>query len=493
VSSVATVVRRVDAAIATRLAIAAALLVPVGIWSATHVVSDVGDGVNHHLAAHLAFAHPQMLLDAWCKPLFTLLAAPLASLGFAGTVLFQSVTTLGTATLLWAIGMRAGWRAPWLAPLLLYVAPGTWQALLSGWTEPLFGLLLVAALWSLERERWTRAYLLIGFLPFVRAEGWVLMLWWALLAIALGRLALVLPLALGHVVYAIAGTLFIHHDPLWMFRQNPYWVADRPYGNGTWTHFVDGFPAVAGLPAAVLVAAAIASVLLRRVRGLTSRSDRGEDEAARWCDFVAGSFLVYFVTHVVLWRFGLFKSFGLLRVLIAVLPVAALVATRELERLCAALPAIAARLAPWAIAVVLVGFALGDRPTSLTRAGLLRPTDQQRAVDAAVAVLRTSHATPAETPLVYSANPYVPFALDLDVFDRRRSRMIAEIAGDPPAPGAIVVWDSWFSVAEHGVSADRLAALTLEERRSFVVRSPDGGWYEVVTGRVPVTALPAAP
>lgn len=79
------------ASLPLRAAVAVAVLLPVGLWCSSHVVSDVGDGVFHYLAAHLAFAHPRLLLDAWCKPLFTLLAAPLASSGFAGMVLFQGV------------------------------------------------------------------------------------------------------------------------------------------------------------------------------------------------------------------------------------------------------------------------------------------------------------------------------------------------------------------------------------------------------------------
>lgn len=485
-----------DSSAAGRIAIAAAVLAPLGLWSAGRVVPDVGDGVNHHLSAHLAFAHPGMLLDAWSKPLFTLLAAPLASLGFAGTVLFQALVTLASAGVLWHFGQRAGWRAPWIAPLLLYVAPGTWDALLSGWTEPLFGLVLIAALWSLGGARWRLAYLLVGLLPFVRAEGWVLMVWWALLALATGRAALLLPLASGHLAYAIAGTLVVHHDPLWMFRENPYWLADRTYGHGTWAHFFTGYPTIAGLPAALATATAGVAIALRRAHGLRHRhrTALGEDcPEALWSDFVLGSLVAYFAAHVIFWRFGLFKSFGLLRVLIAVLPLGSLLVAGELDALCRRFPPRLARLAQWGACLVLVVWALGDQPSSVRLGARLQPSVQQRAVDAAVARLRTVYATPADTPLVYSSNPYVAFALDLDVFDRARSRALAELNDMEPVPGAVIVWDSWFSVAEHGLTDEELRRLALDDRQGFVVRSPDGGSYEVVTGIVPLTASPVPP
>lgn len=471
-----------------RAAMASTVLLPVGLWWASHVVSDVGDGVFHYLAAHFAFAHPRLLLDAWCKPLFTLLAAPLASTGFAGMVLFQALVTLATAVLLGRIAKQDGWRAPWLAALLLYAAPGTWNALLSGLTEPLFGLLLVVALWSVERRRARWAYLVVGFLPFVRAEGWVLMVWWAALAARDRRADLVLALLCGHAVYGVVGTLFVYHDPLWMFRQNPYWVVDRSYGHGTWSHFFVGYPGIAGLPAALATGAAAVALVARRAaasRG-SERSATSADDA-RWCDLYLGSFAAYFVAHVIFWRFGLFKSFGLTRVLVAVLPVAALVVAREVDRLGRCLPGDRGAFAAWGTAVVVAWYAMGDHSTALRLADRLRPTDQQRAVDAAVAWVRTRHATPADTPVVYSSNPYVALALDLDVFDRARARFVAELTDQPAIGGALVVWDSWFSVAEHGYARERLEAMALEERQHFRVDAADGGFYEVVTGRLPVT------
>jgi hypothetical protein len=142
---------------------------------------------------------------------------------------------------------------------------------------------------------------------------------------------------------------------------------------------------------------------------------------------------------------------------------------------------------------VLVLWAVGDQPSSVRLGARLRPSVQQRAVDAAVARLRTVYATPGDTPLVYSSSPYVAFALDLDVFDLARSRALAELKDTEPVPGAVIVWDSWFSVAEHGLGADQLQRMALDDRQGFVVRSPDGGSYEVVTGTVPLTASPATP
>jgi hypothetical protein len=465
-----------------------ALLVPVSAWLIFGALPDVGDGVNHYLGAHLAFAHPQFLLDPWFKPLFTLLAAPFAWFGFPGMVVFQAVVLLLSATMLWKIATARGLRFRWVAPLLLLVAPSTARALLSGLTEPLFGLLLVTALWSCERERWGWGYLLVGSCAFVRAEGWVLMLWWGLLALRERRWWLLVALSCGHLVYAAVGALWIVHDPLWMFHLNPYWISERAYGHGTWKHFFRDYPFVAGAPfaTATVLAAMLLSIrcALARIRHARGAGDADSASDERWLLFYLGSFAAYFFAHVVFWRFGLFNSFGLPRVFVAILPVAAIVVAREWDLLVRRASPIVATLLTWTLAMALLSFALGDGATALRFHDLLTRREQQLAIDQAVARLRTVYATPGETPPVYFSSPYVAFALDLDIMDQAFARSIKELTEGPPRPGALVVWDSWFSVVEQGVTREALDRLPLDDRQVFVADGSSGERYEVVTGRV---------
>lgn len=465
------------------------LLVPELLWLRYGVTTDLGDGVTHYLAARIALDHPELLLDAWCKPLFTLLAAPFARLGFGGMIAFQALVGWVTLLALARTSALGGLRFPWLAPVLLVLQPGFAGALLTGLTEPLFGALVVVALWAAEGRRWGWAYLVLGCTAFVRAEGWVLMLWWALLALRRRAAWLLLPLAFAHVVYGIVGWVAVFHDPLWMFNQNPYWVSVRPYGHGGWAHFFREYPLVAGTPLACLTLVALASLVARNVIGrLGSRAaDRAgpcaDDE--RWLLYVAGSFAAYFAAHVVFWRFGLFNSFGLVRVLIAILPLGALVMSREWHRaVLDRLPARVVRGAAWGLAALLAFAALSDDLTTARLRALVTRVEQQRVIDDAVARVRAVYPTSGETPLVYFSHPYAAMALDLDIVDRARARQATQLEAAPPVPGSLVVWDSWFGVVEHGVTSEDLDALLLEDR--IVVRAdPDAQEsFVVVVGRI---------
>lgn len=47
------------------------------------------DNISHFNMSHFAFKHPQLLLDHWGKPVFTLLSYPFSPFGFKGMVFFN--------------------------------------------------------------------------------------------------------------------------------------------------------------------------------------------------------------------------------------------------------------------------------------------------------------------------------------------------------------------------------------------------------------------
>ncbi len=57
------------------------------------------DSINHFLYAHYAPPHPELYLNHWAKPLFTLLASPFAQFGFIGIKLFNILCAYGHLTL----------------------------------------------------------------------------------------------------------------------------------------------------------------------------------------------------------------------------------------------------------------------------------------------------------------------------------------------------------------------------------------------------------
>ncbi|RZL00941.1 MAG: hypothetical protein EOO62_23655, partial [Hymenobacter sp.] len=166
---------------------------------------DTGDSIQHYLIARFVPQHPLNLLNAWAKPLFTLVAAGPAQGGFLGMKLLQCGIVALSAWLAYGIARRL--RLPWPALVILfcYAAPDYFRIQFSGLTEPLFGLLLVGAVALAVADRPTASTILISWLPFVRSEGvllwglWVVYLVW-------NRNWRALPwLVLGYAVYSVIG------------------------------------------------------------------------------------------------------------------------------------------------------------------------------------------------------------------------------------------------------------------------------------------------
>ncbi|MFD1470811.1 hypothetical protein ACFQ48_21490 [Hymenobacter caeli] len=158
-----------------RLLLAGLLGLSVAVAFRTKSTYDSGDSVQHYLFAHYAFAHPLNLLDSWAKPLFTLLAAGPAQAGFIGMKLFQCGVVAASVWCAFVVARALRLPAPELAVLFAYAMPGYFIIQFSGLTEPLFGLVLVAAvaLAMADRPAWSAA--LVSWLPFVRSEGFILL------------------------------------------------------------------------------------------------------------------------------------------------------------------------------------------------------------------------------------------------------------------------------------------------------------------------------
>lgn len=136
-----------------RLLLAGLLLVSAITAVFTRGTYDSGDSVYHYVFAHYAFKHPLNLLDSWAKPVFTLLAAGPAQFGFLGMKLFQCAVVAASAWCAYVVARALRLPAPELAILFAYAAPDYFLIQFSGLTEPLFGLLLVAAVALAMRGR----------------------------------------------------------------------------------------------------------------------------------------------------------------------------------------------------------------------------------------------------------------------------------------------------------------------------------------------------
>jgi hypothetical protein len=71
------------------------------------------DSWNHYLFARWCFKHPELMLDLWAKPFFTILAAPFAQFSIHAVYMLNMIATLGAAWMTYLTGRKLGMRNPW--------------------------------------------------------------------------------------------------------------------------------------------------------------------------------------------------------------------------------------------------------------------------------------------------------------------------------------------------------------------------------------------
>ncbi|GAB2969535.1 hypothetical protein GCM10027048_45500 [Hymenobacter coalescens] len=466
---------------ARRLALAltlAGLLLSVLTALLTANTYDLGDSINHYLFSHYAFEHPDNFFDSWAKPLFVLLTAGPSQAGFIGIKLFNCAVAALAAWQAFRLAAGLQLRWPWLAVLFTYCAPDYFRIQFSGLTEPLFSLLLVSGAALTVRGRATTAAVLLSFLPFVRSEGFLILAVWAVY-LALTRQWRVLPwLALGYIVYSLAGAV-VYHDLGWVFHRNAYETISH-YGSGQWGHFVQQLPGILGW---VLLGLFWLGMLAGGLNWLTA-ADAARPAGLRWaeCLLVYGSVVVYLGAHTVFWALGLFASFGMTRVMDAVVPLMAVIALQGLWLLVHRVPEHRQATVAYVLGLLVLVFPLtGARTGFRWRTDFNRPAEQQL-IEQVAAQVKARTAGAARRMLW--DHPYWAVALGADPFAANRQTMLAWRQAKPLTPGTLLLWDNWFSTVEARVSYAQLrqdARLQLITEDSVLRdgRKPDKGYVRL--------------
>jgi hypothetical protein len=459
---------------ATRLEAAAIALGVLGgvvlllLRAASEGLLEMGDGVNHYMIARYSWRHPELFLDLWGKPLFTLLASPFAQLGHVGVAAFNALVAIATA---W-IGVRAlrpaGGAAQLAFPFLVLLAPQYVLMVMAGMTEPLFGLLSVITLLLLLQERPLVAAAIASLTPFARPE------YIAFVPLVMGWFILqrnwrALPWCLaGFIAYAIIITV-VKGDPFWFWTSDPYRHADGVYGSGPLDFFTSRAETVFGRP---LLTFGVSALLLWPLIHWKDRDHRRQHRLMLVC--AALPVLGIVAVHSVLWYTGMRGSAGLVRVLATAVPLAALFATWTLGR-----GASLVLHRRWAVVLTAVLFTAGtavwciDDLTKQVRLPIALEMNQ-RFLDAASFGIK-EHLR--EGRRVYSTHPYMAFRSEVDPFDTAQYHPVWGLSEEDVErrfrPGDLLLWDSQLGSNEAGIPLERV----LNDGRFAVVEAfepPEG-------------------
>lgn len=449
------------------LAFATALLILAALSNGT---CDEGDSIMHYIIARHAFEHPINFFDHWGKPVFTLLAAPFAYWGFMGMKLFNVLVSSFTVFFTVRIAQMLRFVRSYLVAVLLCFAPMYITNALSGLTEPLLALTLSIALYLCLRQQLLWATLLISFTPFMRSEGLIISGVFAAYLVHHWRWKYLPLLLFGHLVYSIAGYPY-YHDWLWVFHKIPYSTLEPVYGSGSLLHFIKKLPEVVGRPANIFIALGVCYGIWRLAKDIwqnwrvsvTNQTDNwalalsihhNEQSMSReefW--LIYGWSITFFVAHSLFWYLGIFASFGLMRVLIGIMPLLALVGVRGINFFLDSILSISPKVKN-ALAGIIALLVIGLNISSFhwqTNFGL---NAAQHAFDKISQFVGNRY--PQHT--FYFDAIYGVMSLPKNFYDPMQYRPTTALYDGSPIPEkSLVIWDDWFSVVEAHNSLEKIS------------------------------------
>jgi len=404
------------------------------------------DNYVHYRIARYSFRHPEFFLDQWGKPVFTTMASLFAQYGFNGIKIFNILTGLLTAYFTFRIAQKLNYLFPLLVIIILCFMPMYFVLMISSLTEILLSFALIYSAWLFLNKKYYWFAVVASFIPFTRTEGFFLLPVFAL-PLLLEKKSRIIPFLLtGTIFYSVIG-LFVYQDFFWVFNTMPYIGGNIIYGSGSLLHFIASYKVITGIVPALLILTGILILIFQSVR----RSKENHFIANEWM-LIFLPFFIYLSLHSFLWWQGMGSSFGLTRVMAAVLPLASLLSLKGWNFIYNLLPK--NRYVMPVIFTVLLFFLIRE---PFKRNSIPFPlTGTEAVVNEASQWLRRSEYFNKK---IYYYDPTFCFFLDINPYDNAKIQEHVPDLEHPEAgiaSGEIVVWDAHFSPNEGHLPLERL-------------------------------------
>lgn len=396
-----------------------------------------GDSIYHFQYSRYAINQPELYFDHWAKPFFTMLSSGFSQFGFIGIKIFNIICTSLSMLFVYKIAKQLNFKYAILV-LPIYVLNSLFfNTTFSGLTEPLSALMLCVGIFMLLNNQTAFSIIVISFLPFVRSEGLIISLVF-LFYLFLQKKYKFIPLILfGHLIMSIAG-YFYYHDFLWIFNKIPYAHIDGVYGNGTWIHYFIQLYFALGPIIYCLLFIGIQHELVKAIIIFPKFDEKFV--------LIYGTFLTFFIAHVLFWALGIFNSLGLIRVFATMLPVICIISIDSLNKLYNQQNKVISRWLFGILTSLLIVFPFLSNPASINFKNSLELDPSQKFVkNELVPYLQNNF--PNHRYLV--ADVSIPYFLNVNPFD---TNLILNQKYHSPlnnfAKNDVLIWDNWFSSVE---------------------------------------------
>jgi hypothetical protein len=406
------------------------------------------DDMTHFRYARYAYQIPYFFLHHWGKPFFTALASPFAQFGYNGIRIFNVLTGTAAIYFTFRTAKLLGMSFPMVVMFLLISSPLYTVLMLSGMTEILFSLVLILAIFLFLKKHYIGSAVVLSFIPFVRTEGVVIIPLFIIAYIWVKQWKAVPFVFVGFVFYSIVGS-FYFDDILWVIHTMPYSGNARDlYGSGELLHYVNHAGHIFGEPLIVMILAGLVVwLVLFFVKKKKARRD--------WMlEMLVGymPFFIYFAAHSYVWWKGLGNSVGLIRVIAAVMPSAALLAGLGWCRIMDLIPM--NKVIKYVSTAILCLFLVTIPPMKYEIPVPLGAP--QRLIKEASLWLKNSDYF--ENKIFYY-DPFFCHFMELNPFDEEWVRAFVYRNQEPEyniPEGGIVIWDAHFSPNEGRLPLERL-------------------------------------
>lgn len=412
---------------------------------ASSTTTDEGDSLMHYLYAKYAFRYPAHFFNQWAKPVYVLIMAPVAQLGFSAVQLLNIIFTGINFYLVYRIASHAGIPKPWMASLIYAATPLSIFVSFSGLTEPMFACATLLSIILLQKNRFYPALILFSFLPFIRSEGLLVCGVIFVYLLVIEKYELIPLLLVGHIFYSFAGYL-VHHDLMWVFNKLSYATLSSAYGSGRWGHYFNVMPEITGVVVKYLLWAGVFYGFILLIRALRRKINTTEQQEL-W--LLYGIFLAVFAGHIVFWALGIFNSMGLVRPIAGITPLMAIIALRGIQYLTASIQQWKAGLYVQYLllaAVLIFPFTSNVYAYKWKRDFELK-ADQQAQLQLVEFIKK--HYPDYNQQTMYHVLPWISIQLNQDWFDPNRHIHINDaFTRNQFKKGELFIWDDWFAVVE---------------------------------------------
>jgi len=402
------------------------------------------DNINHYFLSRYSFTYPNLFLNPWGRPLYTILASPFAQFGFRGIKVFNVILGILSAWCLLKTAKELKLSPAWMAVIILCFSPLYMIMLFTAMTEILFSFVFILALYLFFSKRYIAAAIAISFLPFARSEGYF-MIPLIFLGLLMRKQWKAIPfLGFGFVFFSVVGA-YQFKDLLWVIRNNPYPLIHPVYHTpGPFWSFIRQTDITFGVPNLMLICLGIIMLLLSLLTGNREKRIKAAEILLMFLLPVLG----YYLFHSYMYSKGWAGSLGFIRVMAAVIPPASMIAMYGFSLF----PMIAGnrkwlRILFNVLIIVLIlffNFKTYKFPVPLG--------EEEKMIKKACGFVRAGF---NPLPLVFYNDFNVPYFLDTDPYSIKQSVQLWEASSVKNLPiGALYIWDSHFGPNECKIPLD---------------------------------------